>query len=44
MDSMTALADVSDTEWERVIRVTGPRPSCFRAVLPHMLAAGALPS
>ncbi|MFJ2814805.1 SDR family NAD(P)-dependent oxidoreductase [Streptomyces sp. NPDC087294] len=41
MDGMTALADVSDTEWERVIRVNLTAPFLLtRAVLPHMLAAG----
>ncbi len=41
MDSMSALADVSDAEWERVIRVNLTAPFLLaRAVLPHMLAAG----
>ncbi|MFC9269699.1 SDR family NAD(P)-dependent oxidoreductase [Streptomyces zhihengii] len=41
MDSMSAPADVSDTEWERVIRVNLTAPFLLtRAVLPHMLAAG----
>jgi NAD(P)-dependent dehydrogenase (short-subunit alcohol dehydrogenase family) len=41
MDGMTALADVSDKEWERVIRVNLTAPFLLtRAVLPHMLAAG----
>ncbi|MGY4981855.1 SDR family NAD(P)-dependent oxidoreductase [Streptomyces sp. 900105755] len=41
MDRMSALADVSDTEWERVIRVNLTAPFLLtRAVLPHMLAAG----
>lgn len=41
MDSMSALADVSDDEWERVIRVNLTAPFMLaRAVLPHMLAAG----
>ncbi|MFG2316186.1 SDR family NAD(P)-dependent oxidoreductase [Streptomyces tendae] len=41
MDSMSALADVSDAEWERVIRVNLTTPFLLaRAVLPHMLAAG----
>ncbi|MFH8976193.1 SDR family NAD(P)-dependent oxidoreductase [Streptomyces sp. NPDC017890] len=41
MDSMSALADVSDAEWERVIRVNLTAPFMLaRAVLPHMLAAG----
>ncbi|QNP61534.1 SDR family NAD(P)-dependent oxidoreductase [Streptomyces genisteinicus] len=41
MDSMSAAADVSDAEWERVIRVNLTAPFLLtRAVLPHMLAAG----
>ncbi|MFF0533733.1 SDR family NAD(P)-dependent oxidoreductase [Streptomyces coelicoflavus] len=41
MDSMSALADVSDAEWERVLRVNLTAPFLLaRAVLPHMLAAG----
>jgi NAD(P)-dependent dehydrogenase (short-subunit alcohol dehydrogenase family) len=41
MDHMSALADVSDAEWERVIRVNLTAPFLLtRAVLPHMLAAG----
>ncbi|MFV2118989.1 SDR family NAD(P)-dependent oxidoreductase [Streptomyces sp. Act-28] len=41
MDTMSALADVSDAEWERVIRVNLTAPFLLtRAVLPHMLAAG----
>lgn len=41
MDRMSALADVSDAEWERVIRVNLTAPFLLtRAVLPHMLAAG----
>ncbi|MGC9537385.1 SDR family NAD(P)-dependent oxidoreductase [Streptomyces sp. UG1] len=41
MDRMSALADVTDTEWERVIRVNLTAPFLLtRAVLPHMLAAG----
>ncbi|MER6084518.1 glucose 1-dehydrogenase [Streptomyces sp. NPDC001833] len=41
MDRMSALADVSDVEWERVIRVNLTAPFLLtRAVLPHMLAAG----
>ncbi|MGI3224234.1 SDR family NAD(P)-dependent oxidoreductase [Streptomyces sp. GTA36] len=41
MDTMSALADVSDAEWERLIRVNLTAPFLLtRAVLPHMLAAG----
>ncbi|GEC05373.1 short-chain dehydrogenase [Streptomyces spinoverrucosus] len=41
MDRMSALADVSDAEWERVIRVNLTAPFLLtRAVLPHMLAVG----
>ncbi|MFI8946658.1 SDR family NAD(P)-dependent oxidoreductase [Streptomyces sp. NPDC053750] len=41
MDTMSALADVSDAEWERVIRVNLTAPFLLtRAVLPHMVAAG----
>lgn len=41
MDGMTALADVTDTEWERVLHVNLTAPFLLtRAVLPHMLAAG----
>ncbi|WP_367325238.1 SDR family NAD(P)-dependent oxidoreductase [Streptomyces sp. HUAS ZL42] len=41
MDRMSALADVGDAEWERVIRVNLTAPFLLtRAVLPHMLAAG----
>ncbi|MFB7425555.1 MULTISPECIES: SDR family NAD(P)-dependent oxidoreductase [Streptomyces] len=41
MDGMQALADVTDAEWERVIRVNLTAPFLLtRAVLPHMLAAG----
>ena len=41
MDSMTATADVTDAEWERVIRINLTAPfQLSRAVLPHMLAAG----
>ncbi|MFD7705979.1 SDR family NAD(P)-dependent oxidoreductase [Streptomyces sp. NPDC059786] len=41
MDSMSAVADVDDVEWERVIRVNLTAPFLLsRAVLPHMLAAG----
>ncbi|MFI7401043.1 SDR family NAD(P)-dependent oxidoreductase [Streptomyces sp. NPDC049541] len=41
MDRMSALADVGDAEWERVIRVNLTAPFLLtRAVLPHMLQAG----
>jgi NAD(P)-dependent dehydrogenase (short-subunit alcohol dehydrogenase family) len=41
MDTMSAAADVSDAEWERVLRVNLTAPFLLaRAVLPHMLAAG----
>lgn len=41
MDGMTALADVTDAEWERVLRVNLTAPFLLtRAVLPHMLTAG----
>ncbi|WP_030544144.1 SDR family NAD(P)-dependent oxidoreductase [Streptomyces albus] len=41
MDSMSAVADVTDAEWERVLRVNLTAPFLLtRAVLPHMLAAG----
>ncbi|WP_329332184.1 glucose 1-dehydrogenase [Streptomyces sp. NBC_00663] len=41
MDRMSALADVSDAEWERVLRVNLTAPFLLtRAVLPHMLEAG----
>ncbi|MFD6327071.1 SDR family NAD(P)-dependent oxidoreductase [Streptomyces sp. NPDC058442] len=41
MDGMSALADVSDAEWERLIRVNLTAPFMLtRAVLPLMLAAG----
>ncbi|CAL9613988.1 3-beta-hydroxycholanate 3-dehydrogenase (NAD(+)) 2 [Streptomyces sp. enrichment culture] len=41
MDRMSAVADVSDAEWERVLRVNLTAPFLLtRAVLPHMLAAG----
>ncbi|WP_326574398.1 glucose 1-dehydrogenase [Streptomyces sp. NBC_00481] len=40
MDRMSALADVDDAEWERVIRVNLTAPFLLtRAVLPHMLKA-----
>jgi len=41
MDSMSAAADVTDTEWERVIRINLTAPFLLtRAVLPHMLGRG----
>jgi NAD(P)-dependent dehydrogenase (short-subunit alcohol dehydrogenase family) len=41
MDRMSATADVSDAEWERVLRVNLTAPFLLtRAVLPHMLAKG----
>lgn len=41
MDGMTAPADVTDVEWDRVLRVNLTAPFLLtRAVLPHMLAAG----
>jgi NAD(P)-dependent dehydrogenase (short-subunit alcohol dehydrogenase family) len=41
MDRMTAAADVTDAEWERIIRVNLTAPfQLTRAVLPHMLAKG----
>ncbi|HEX6360808.1 glucose 1-dehydrogenase [Actinophytocola sp.] len=41
MDRMTATADVTDEEWERLIRVNLTAPfQLTRAVLPHMLAKG----
>jgi NAD(P)-dependent dehydrogenase (short-subunit alcohol dehydrogenase family) len=41
MDRMSAAADVSDSEWERVIRVNLTAPFLLtRAVLPHMLSKG----
>jgi NAD(P)-dependent dehydrogenase (short-subunit alcohol dehydrogenase family) len=41
MDGMTAAADVTDAEWERVLRINLTAPFALtRAVLPHMLAAG----
>lgn len=41
MDRMSAVADVTDAEWERVIRVNLTAPFLLtRAALPHMLEAG----
>jgi NAD(P)-dependent dehydrogenase (short-subunit alcohol dehydrogenase family) len=41
MDGMTAAADVTDAEWERVIRINLTAPfQLTRAALPHMLAKG----
>ncbi|GHE66220.1 SDR family NAD(P)-dependent oxidoreductase [Streptomyces capitiformicae] len=41
MDSMTATAEVSDAEWERVIRINLTAPFLLtRAALPHLLARG----
>ncbi|MEU9288268.1 glucose 1-dehydrogenase [Streptomyces sp. NPDC048275] len=41
MDRMSAVAEVDDAEWERVIRVNLTAPFLLtRAVLPHMLEAG----
>ncbi|MFF7889946.1 SDR family NAD(P)-dependent oxidoreductase [Streptomyces sp. NPDC020794] len=41
MDSMTATADVSDAEWERVIRINLTAPFLLtRAALPHLTAGG----
>ncbi|WP_435284736.1 SDR family NAD(P)-dependent oxidoreductase [Streptomyces koelreuteriae] len=41
MDSMSAAADVTDAEWERVLRINLTAPFLLtRAVLPHMIAAG----
>ncbi|WP_255949490.1 SDR family NAD(P)-dependent oxidoreductase [Streptomyces odontomachi] len=41
MDSMSATADVTDDEWERVLRINLTAPFLLtRAVLPHMVAAG----
>jgi len=40
-DSMSALADTDDAEWERVIRINLTAPFLLtRAALPHMLTAG----
>jgi NAD(P)-dependent dehydrogenase (short-subunit alcohol dehydrogenase family) len=41
MDGMSAAADVTDAEWERVIRINLTAPfQLTRAALPHMLAKG----
>jgi NAD(P)-dependent dehydrogenase (short-subunit alcohol dehydrogenase family) len=41
MDSVSAAADVSDAEWDRVLRVNLTAPFLLtRAALPHMLAKG----
>jgi NAD(P)-dependent dehydrogenase (short-subunit alcohol dehydrogenase family) len=41
MDSMTAAADVSDAEWDRVIGINLTAPfRLTRAALPHMIAKG----
>ncbi|MEW2120675.1 SDR family oxidoreductase [Streptomyces sp. NPDC005474] len=41
MDTMTATADVSDAEWERVIRINLTAPFLLtRAALPHLLDGG----
>lgn len=41
MDRMSATADVSDAEWERVLQVNLKGPFLLtRAALPHMLARG----
>ncbi|GAX51839.1 SDR family NAD(P)-dependent oxidoreductase [Streptomyces olivochromogenes] len=41
MDRMSAVGEVGDAEWERVIRVNLTAPFLLtRAVLPHMLEAG----
>ncbi|MFF5844153.1 SDR family NAD(P)-dependent oxidoreductase [Streptomyces massasporeus] len=41
MDTMSAAADVTDAEWERVLAVNLTAPFLLtRAVLPHMIAAG----
>jgi NAD(P)-dependent dehydrogenase (short-subunit alcohol dehydrogenase family) len=41
MDGMTATADVTDEEWDRVIRINLTAPFLLaRAVVPHMLARG----
>ncbi|UJW30211.1 SDR family oxidoreductase [Saccharothrix sp. AJ9571] len=41
MDAMTAAADVTDEEWERVLRINLTAPFLLsRAVLPHLLERG----
>ncbi|WP_326751155.1 glucose 1-dehydrogenase [Streptomyces hirsutus] len=41
MDSMSAPVDVTDAEWDRVLRINLTAPFLLtRAVLPHMLSAG----
>ncbi|ODA72745.1 Levodione reductase [Streptomyces sp. AVP053U2] len=41
MDSMSAPLDVTDAEWERVLRINLTAPFLLtRAVLPHLFAAG----
>ncbi|MFC8141865.1 SDR family NAD(P)-dependent oxidoreductase [Streptomyces paradoxus] len=41
MDTMSAAADVTDAEWERVLRINLTAPFLLtRAALPHMIAAG----
>ncbi|MEU0728954.1 SDR family oxidoreductase [Streptomyces sp. NPDC006140] len=41
MDSMSAAADVTDAEWERVLRINLTAPFLLtRAALPHLIAAG----
>ncbi|GAB3120693.1 SDR family oxidoreductase [Streptomyces calidiresistens] len=41
MDGMTAVADITDAEWERVLRINLTAPFLLsRAVLPHMLEKG----
>ncbi|TGB13590.1 SDR family NAD(P)-dependent oxidoreductase [Streptomyces sp. MZ04] len=41
MDTMSAAADVTDAEWERVLRINLTAPFLLtRAALPHMLEAG----
>ncbi|MYT69964.1 MULTISPECIES: SDR family NAD(P)-dependent oxidoreductase [unclassified Streptomyces] len=41
MDSMSAVADVTDAEWERLLRINLTAPFLLsRAVVPHMLEAG----